>query len=47
MLLDLPAESEVFADSAYTDYKIEDLLLENDQIALKYIISQIQKEKTA
>lgn len=47
MLLDLPAESEVFADSAYTDCEIEDLLLENDQIALKYIISQIQKEKTA
>lgn len=31
----LPAESEVFADSAYTNYEIEDLLLENDQIALK------------
>lgn len=33
--LELPAESEVFADSAYTNYQIEDDLLENDQIALK------------
>ncbi|MFD1255230.1 transposase [Mucilaginibacter terrae] len=33
--LELPAESEVFADSAYTNYEIEDLLMENDQIALK------------
>jgi len=33
--LDLLAESEVFADSAYTNYDNEDLLLENDQIALK------------
>lgn len=33
--LELPAESEVFADSAYTNYEIEDQLLETDQIALK------------
>jgi Transposase DDE domain len=31
----LPAESEVFADSAYTNYEIEDQLMECDQIALK------------
>lgn len=31
----LPAESEVFADSAYTNYEIEDDLMEQDQIALK------------
>jgi hypothetical protein len=33
--MQLPAESEVFADSAYTNYEIEDQLLEADQIALK------------
>ncbi len=33
--MELPAESEVFADSAYTNYEIEDQLLECDQIALK------------
>jgi hypothetical protein len=31
----LPAESEVFGDSAYTNYEIEDQLMECDQIALK------------
>ena len=33
--LELPAESEVFADSAYTNYEIEDQLMEADLIALK------------
>lgn len=33
--MELPAESEVFADSAYTNYEIEDQLFETDQIALK------------
>lgn len=33
--MELPAESEVFADSAYTNYEIEDQLMECDQIALK------------
>lgn len=33
--LELPAESEVFADSAYTNYEIEDQLMEVDLIALK------------
>lgn len=33
--LELPAESEVFADAAYTNYEIEDLLMETDLIALK------------
>ncbi len=33
--MELPAESEVFADSAYTNYEIEDQLFECDQIALK------------
>lgn len=33
--MELPAESEVFADSAYTNYEIEDMLMETDQIALK------------
>ncbi|QKJ33100.1 IS982 family transposase [Mucilaginibacter mali] len=33
--MNLPAESEVFADSAYTNYEIEDQLMECDQIALK------------
>lgn len=33
--LELPAESEIFADSAYGNYEIEDQLLECDQIALK------------
>lgn len=33
--LALPAESEVYADSAYTNYEIEDQLMDNDQIALK------------
>ena len=33
--IEVPAESEVFADSAYTNYEIEDQLLETDQIALK------------
>ena len=33
--LELPEESEVFADSAYTNYEIEDQLFETDLIALK------------
>ena len=33
--MDLPAKNEVFADSAYTNYEIEDLLIKQDQIALK------------
>jgi hypothetical protein len=33
--MELPAESEVFADSAYTNYEIEDMLLETDQVALR------------
>ena len=33
--MELPAESEVYADSAYTNYEIEDQLFECDQIALK------------
>lgn len=33
--LALPPESEVFSDSAYTDYRIEDELFENDLISLK------------
>ncbi len=33
--LALPAESEVYADSAYTNYEIEDWLMDNGQIALK------------
>jgi hypothetical protein len=33
--MELPAESEVFADSAYTNYEIEDQLLETDLVALK------------
>ncbi|MVN23554.1 IS982 family transposase, partial [Mucilaginibacter arboris] len=33
--MELPAESEVFADSAYTNYEIEDQLMETDLIALK------------
>ena len=33
--MELPAGSEVFADSAYTNYEIEDMLMETDQIALK------------
>lgn len=33
--MELPAESEVFADSAYTNYEIEDQLFEADQIMLK------------
>ena len=33
--LELPAQSEVFADSAYTNYEIEDRLMEADLIALK------------
>jgi hypothetical protein len=46
--MELPAESEVFADSAYTNYEIEDLLMETEQIALKvYTVNQMQKEKTA
>ena len=32
---ELPAESEVFADSAYTNYEIEDQLMETDLIALR------------
>jgi len=32
--MELPAESEVFADSAYTNYEVEDQLMECDQIAL-------------
>ena len=31
----LPAESSVYADSAYTDYKIEDYLFANESILLK------------
>jgi hypothetical protein len=34
--MELPAESEVFADSAYTNYEIEDQMLEYDQIALRF-----------
>ena len=33
--LELPAGSEVFADSAYTNYQIEDQLMEADLVALK------------
>jgi len=33
--LELPAESKVYADSAYTNYEIEDLLFEQDQIILE------------
>ncbi|RDC54247.1 IS982 family transposase [Pedobacter chinensis] len=33
--MELPAESEVFADSAYTNYEIEDQMMETDQIALR------------
>ncbi len=33
--MELPAESEVFADAAYTNYEIEDQLMECGQIALK------------
>ncbi|MCO5936116.1 hypothetical protein NAF17_11255 [Mucilaginibacter sp. RB4R14] len=33
--IELPAEIEVSAGLAYTNYKIEDLPMENDQIALK------------
>ncbi|WP_216846777.1 hypothetical protein [Mucilaginibacter sp. L196] len=33
--LELPAESEIFADSAYTNYEIEDKLMETDKIFLK------------
>jgi predicted metalloenzyme YecM len=33
--MELPAESEVFADSANTNYEIEDQLMETDHIALK------------
>ena len=33
--MELPAESEVFTDSAYPNYEIEDQLIETDQIALK------------
>ncbi|MFM7022623.1 MAG: IS982 family transposase, partial [Flavobacteriales bacterium] len=35
LLLDLPAESSVYADSAYTDYNREDELFENKFIRLK------------
>jgi hypothetical protein len=31
----LPAEASVYADSAYTDYKIEDKLFENESVLLK------------
>lgn len=33
--LNLPAGSEIYADSAYTDYRAEDELFETSQIALK------------
>ncbi len=33
--MELPAESEVFADSAYTNYEIEDQMMECDLVALK------------
>jgi hypothetical protein len=45
--LELPAESEVFADSAYTNDEIEDQLFETDQIKLKVHRKSIVKEKTA
>lgn len=32
---ELPPGSEVFADSAYTNYEIEDLLMQTDRISLK------------
>jgi len=35
LLMELPTESEVFADSAYTNDEIEGQLFETDQIALK------------
>ena len=31
----MPAEASVYADSAYTDYKIEDKLFENESVLLK------------
>jgi hypothetical protein len=34
MQIELPAESELYGDSAYTNYEIEDLLLECDQVRL-------------
>jgi len=33
--LELPAESKVYADSAYKNYEIEDLLFEQDQIKME------------
>ncbi len=44
MQLDLPEGSELYADSAYTDYEQEDLYAECDQIYLK---THRKKELTA
>lgn len=37
MNLDLPTGSELYADSGYTDYQIEDLLLECEQVSLRTV----------
>ncbi|MEM9672978.1 MAG: IS982 family transposase [Cyclobacteriaceae bacterium] len=37
MPVDLPAGSELYADSGYTDYQVEDLLQECDQIHLRTV----------
>jgi hypothetical protein len=43
--LNLPPGSEIYADSAYTDYTAEDELLETSQIALKVMHKKNYKRK--
>ena len=43
--LDLPEGSELYADSGYTDYEIEDLLSECEQISLKTVGRSNSKRK--
>jgi len=45
MNIDLPANSELFADSAYTDYELEDLYLECEKIHLQVMRKSNSKRK--
>lgn len=45
MPLDLPPGSELYVDSGYTDYEIEDLLAECEQVSLSTIRKSNSKRK--
>lgn len=45
MNIDLPAGSELYADSGYTDYQVEDLLLECEQVSLHTVRKSNSKRK--